>query len=187
MPNGDPSGRWNILKNGAGKSSEEQPKNPSLPLLTLCLCQVRGQKERERSSCQASNRSHFPWATASAVTTVGTRVANEWDVCENSNFPYSSTWLFEYSNIFEYVGSSMMWSSKWSMLKQNPLKNGWDINWNRFRLSYSHHQFPVNLFQMISQPFFNGFCFNLDHFEDHIMLEPIYSNIFEYSNNQVDE
>ena len=41
------------------------------------------------------------------------------------------------------------------------------------------------VFKFISQPFINGFCFNMGHFEKQPMLELTYSNIFEYSNDQV--
>ena len=41
--------------------------------------------------------------------------------------------------------------------------------------------------QVISQPFISGFSFTMIHFEADMMLDPTHSNIFEYSNEQVDE
>ena len=58
-----------------------------------------------------------------------TRECSELADFKYSNFPHSSTWSFEY--IFEYVSSSKICSSKWPMLKQNPLINGWDMRYWR--------------------------------------------------------
>ena len=98
-----------------------------------------------------------------------TRVSDEWAIFKHSNMPHSFTCSFEYSNTFEYVESSMLetsWSSfKWPILKQNPLINGWDINWKRFTFM-TWRLFQDNLNLLISQPFISGFCFNIGHLNE---------------------
>ena len=47
--------------------------------------------------------------------------------------------------------------------------------------------YHMNTFQFISWPFFNIFYFYMGHFEALCILEHPYSNIFEYSNDKVDE
>ena len=45
----------------------------------------------------------------------------------------------------------------------------------------------VNLFKLISHPIINGFCFNMAHFEDHIMLDHIFEciRIFEWAGGRM--
>ena len=58
---------------------------------------------------------------------VCSRACNGWAVFSNSNMGQSSILIFEYSNTFEYVESSTIGGSKWTILKQNPLIN---MTWN---------------------------------------------------------
>ena len=61
--------------------------------------------------------------------------------------------------------------------------------WPRYQLKCVHIIESIYYYciSSISQPFIKVFCFNTGHFEALCILEHPYSNIFEYSNDKVDD